>query len=238
MTDQGDEPTREEAFYAAATAFLKQHGFLIAVAAPVVFVSLLPVGTAAPLIILLAYLGEAIVYGAIRRAGRGDPPGRGVRSAPGPGLQALYGLLATILIIGGMFGIASPGELTADPGDPRPRARDRDRRLGVAQGLAGVWRAHLGVRWSPRRNDAHGWSLRDRPDRGEADPGRRRRRRCVADLDPDEPVWWILSISEHLTGLGPSATLRRLWRPARPSTRPGRPAARRTRTDRDPGRGR
>jgi len=110
MTDQGEEPTREEAFYAAATAFLRRHGFLIAVAAPVVFVSLLPVGTAAPLIVLLAYLGEAIVYGAIRRARRGDPPGRGVRSAPGPGLQALYGLLATILIIGGIFGIGSGGD--------------------------------------------------------------------------------------------------------------------------------
>lgn len=110
MTDQGEGPSREEAFYAAATAFLKRNGFLIAVAAPVVFVSLVPAGTAAPLIILLAYLGEAIVYGAIKRAGRGDPPGRGIRSGPGPGLQALYGLLATILIIGGIFGLGSAGD--------------------------------------------------------------------------------------------------------------------------------
>jgi hypothetical protein len=110
MTDQGAGPSREEAFYEAAAAFLKRHGFLIAVFAPVVFVSLVPVGAAAPLIILLAYLGEAIVYAAIQRAGRGDPAGRGVRSGPGPGLQALHGLLAALLIIGGIFGLGSASD--------------------------------------------------------------------------------------------------------------------------------
>jgi len=109
MTDQDEGPSREEAFYLAATAFLKRHGFLIALVAPVVFVSLVPAGAAAPLIILLTYLGEAIVYAAIQRVRRGDPPGRGVRSAPGPGLQALYGLLAALLIIGGIFGLGSGG---------------------------------------------------------------------------------------------------------------------------------
>jgi hypothetical protein len=73
-------------------------------------VSLLPVGAAAPLIILLTYLGEAIVYGVIQRVRRGDPSGRGVRSGPGPGLQTLYGLLAALLIIGGIFGLGSAGE--------------------------------------------------------------------------------------------------------------------------------
>jgi hypothetical protein len=107
MTDQGEGPSREEAFYEAATAFLKRYGFMIAIAAPVVFVSLVPVGAAAPLVILVAYLGEAIIYSAIRRAGRGRETGRGVRSGPGPGLQVLYGLLATLLIIGGIFGLGS-----------------------------------------------------------------------------------------------------------------------------------
>ena len=109
MTDQDEGPGREEAFYEAATAFLKRYGFMIAIAAPVVFISLVPVGAAAPLIILLTYLGEAIVYSAIQRVRRGDPPGRGVRSAPGPGLQVLYGLLATLLILGGIVGLGSAG---------------------------------------------------------------------------------------------------------------------------------
>ena len=109
MTDQHEGPTREEAFYEAATAFLKRYGFMIAIAAPIVFISLVPVGSAAPLVILLTYLGEAIVYSAIQRVRRGDPPGRGVRSGPGPGLQALYALLATLLIVGGLFGLGSAG---------------------------------------------------------------------------------------------------------------------------------
>jgi hypothetical protein len=54
MTDQGEGPSREEAFYEAATAFLKRYGFMIAIAAPVVFVSLVQVGAAAPLVIHVA----------------------------------------------------------------------------------------------------------------------------------------------------------------------------------------
>ena len=73
MTDGGEGQGREEAFYEAAAAFLRRNGFLIAVFAPVAVVSVVPAGTMGPLIILLAYLGEAIVYAAIKRAGRGDP---------------------------------------------------------------------------------------------------------------------------------------------------------------------
>ncbi len=110
MSDQDERPSREEAFYESAAAFLKQHGFLIALLAPIVFISLAPVGSAAPLLILVTYLGEAIVYAAIQRLRRGDPLGRGVRSGPGPGLQTLYGVLAALLIIGGIIGLGSSGE--------------------------------------------------------------------------------------------------------------------------------
>ncbi len=106
MTDPDEPPSRQDAFFDSVAAFLQQHAFAIAFAAPIFVVALLPIGSAAVVVLFVIYLGEAIVYALMRR---GDPAGRGVRAGPGPGLQALYGLLATIFILGGIVGLGSSG---------------------------------------------------------------------------------------------------------------------------------
>jgi hypothetical protein len=112
MTDPEEEPSREEAIYSIVFAFLKRHGFAIALIAPLGLISLVPMGSAGVLVVLVIYLGEAIVYSAIQRKGR-SAPSDGIRSGPGPGLQALYVVLAALLIIGGLFGLGASDPSTS-----------------------------------------------------------------------------------------------------------------------------
>jgi uncharacterized membrane protein len=107
MTDAGREPDREDVLYTRLFSYLKQNGVVIALAAPVVLVWILPIGPAGVLVVPLIYLGEAIVYAAAQRKRRGVRPG------PGAGLQALWRLLASLLILGGGFGFVATGEPVA-----------------------------------------------------------------------------------------------------------------------------
>jgi hypothetical protein len=103
MTDPDEEPTGEDAVYASLFAFVRKNAFLIALIAPPLLLSLLVKGEGVVLLVMLAYLGEAIVYAAVRRRRTG------VRSGPGPALQALWVGLASLLIVGGLFGFAASG---------------------------------------------------------------------------------------------------------------------------------
>jgi hypothetical protein len=102
MTDPDGRPSRQDAFFDSFAEFLQRNAIGIALIAPVVLVSQIPIGGSAQVLALLViYLGEAILYAFMRR---GAPAGRGV---PGPGLQFLYGVLAMFIIVGGLAGLAA-----------------------------------------------------------------------------------------------------------------------------------
>jgi hypothetical protein len=92
---------REDSMYATLAAFLRRYGVWIALLAPLAFISIVPMGSAGVLLVVLVYLGEAIVYAAARSRRVGT------RTGPGPALQALWGFLAIVLIVGGL--LARPG---------------------------------------------------------------------------------------------------------------------------------
>ena len=96
---------REDSAYATIAAFLRRYGLWIALLAPLAIISIVPLGEASVLFVVVIYLGEAIVYAAVRRRRLGTSKG------PGPALQALWAVLAMLLIIGGL--LARPG-----PDDP------------------------------------------------------------------------------------------------------------------------
>jgi hypothetical protein len=107
MTDPQDEPTREDTVYAGLFALIRRYGFFIAIVAPLLLVSPFVKGEAFVLVVATIWLVEAIVYaGALRRS-------RGIRSGPGPALQALWVVFAVLLITGGLFGIAASGSPVA-----------------------------------------------------------------------------------------------------------------------------
>ena len=93
--------SREDSLYETIATFLRRYGLWIALLAPFALISIVPMGPAGFLLVVLIYLGEAIVYAAVRsrRLGR--------RKGPGPALQALWGLFAILLIVGGL--LALPG---------------------------------------------------------------------------------------------------------------------------------
>jgi len=93
--------TREDSLYETIAAFLRRYGLWIALLAPLAIISIVPMGQAGVLLVVLTYLGEAIVYAAAR--------GRrlGTRKGPGAALQALWSMFAILLIVGGL--LARPG---------------------------------------------------------------------------------------------------------------------------------
>jgi hypothetical protein len=107
MTGRDNKHSREDAVYGTMAAFLRRHGFLIAAAAPLVLITLVPMGPASVLVVVLIYLGEAIVYAAVQRRRRG------LRSGPGPALQALWVVFASCLIIAGLVGLSASGDPVA-----------------------------------------------------------------------------------------------------------------------------
>jgi hypothetical protein len=104
LTDPQDKPTREDSAYASRFGFLRRNGFLIALVAPLFLLSLVVKGPEFILLVAVIWLGEAIVYAAVQRRRRG------VRAGPGPTLQALWVVLASLLFIGGLVGLAASGE--------------------------------------------------------------------------------------------------------------------------------
>ncbi|MEP6639393.1 MAG: hypothetical protein ABJC39_08595 [Chloroflexota bacterium] len=100
MADPPERPTREDAVDASLFAFLKRYGLFIAIGAPLIILSPVVKGGVFVLVVALMWLGEAIVYAAVRRRGRG------VRSDPAPALQALWIVFAVLAILGGLFGLA------------------------------------------------------------------------------------------------------------------------------------
>lgn len=109
MTEPEEQPSREEAIYSLVRTFLERYGFAIALVAPFVLLWLVPMGTGGVLVVLVIYLVEVIAYVGIQRRRRGIPSGGGARSGPAAGLQALWGVLAAVLIIGGLFGLWAAG---------------------------------------------------------------------------------------------------------------------------------
>jgi hypothetical protein len=101
MLDRMPSSSREDSLYEAIAAFLRRYGLWIALLAPLALISIVPMGQAGVLLVVLIYLGEAIVYAAVRnrRLGR--------RKGPNPALQALWGVFAILLIVGGL--LARPG---------------------------------------------------------------------------------------------------------------------------------
>jgi hypothetical protein len=109
MSDPRDRPTGEDALYASLLAFLSRNGFLIALAAPLLLLSLVVKGDALLPLVAVVLLGEAIVYGAVQTRPRGGRPG------PAASLQVLWVVLAALLIIGGLFwlGAGQPAAIAA-----------------------------------------------------------------------------------------------------------------------------
>lgn len=101
MTDPPERQTREDAVYASLFAFLKRYGFFIAVVAPPFLLTPVVEGPAFVLIVATIWLGEAIVYAAVRRKAQG------ARSGPAPFLQALWIVFAVLAILGGLFGLGA-----------------------------------------------------------------------------------------------------------------------------------
>ena len=110
MTGRNGKPSREDAVYEVVAASVRRYGFAIALVAPFLLISLVPMGEAGVLLVVLIYLGEAIVYAALRskRMGRG--------AGPGPALQALWVILAVLLILGGLFALSGTGSPAATVG--------------------------------------------------------------------------------------------------------------------------
>ena len=97
MPDGGIKPDCELPSLACLVLF----GPLVQPGCALALISIVPMGQAGVLLVVLIYLGEAIVYAAVRsrRLGR--------RKGPGPALQALWGMFAILLIVGGL--LARPG---------------------------------------------------------------------------------------------------------------------------------
>ena len=89
--------SREDSLYETIAAILRRYGLWIALIAPLVLISIVPMGQAGVLLVVLIYLGEAIVYAAVRSRRSGT------RKGPGATLQALWGLFAILLIVGGLL---------------------------------------------------------------------------------------------------------------------------------------
>jgi hypothetical protein len=70
MTDP-EGRSYEEVIYAVAVALFSRHGFAMALLAPLVIISLIPMGPVGVLLVVVIYLVEAIVYVAIQRHRRG-----------------------------------------------------------------------------------------------------------------------------------------------------------------------
>src|SRR4051812_22160349 len=98
------EPSREESAYATIARFLRRYSIYIAMLAPFALISVIPMGQAGVLVVVLIYLGEAIVYAATERRRQGT------RRGPGPALQALWGVLAILLVIGGLAVFGGSGD--------------------------------------------------------------------------------------------------------------------------------
>ena len=98
-----NEPSREDSVYAAIARLLHRYGLWIALLAPFALISIIPIGQAGILLVVVIYLGEAVAYAAARsrRIGR--------RAGPGPALQALWGVVAAALIIGGLLAFGGSG---------------------------------------------------------------------------------------------------------------------------------
>jgi hypothetical protein len=67
MTDPDERPTREDALYASMFALLGRIGFFLAVAIPVLVASSVATDGAYVPLIAAIWLGEAIIYTAVRR---------------------------------------------------------------------------------------------------------------------------------------------------------------------------
>ena len=84
MTNPDERLSRQDEFLDAVAAFLQRNAFGIALIVPVVFIAVVPIGSASVLVLLVIYLGEAILYAVMRR---GDGAGRGVHSGPSRGCR-------------------------------------------------------------------------------------------------------------------------------------------------------
>jgi hypothetical protein len=107
MTGRDERPSREDVVYGTIAAYLRRYAAWIVVLAPLALISLVPMGPAGVLVVMVIYLNEAIVYAAVRRRRQG------IRKGPGPALQALWAVLATLLIIGGLVGLSASGAIAA-----------------------------------------------------------------------------------------------------------------------------
>ena len=107
MTDPEESLSRMDAFFDSLGEFLRKNAFAIALIAPFVVIAVLPIGSAAVLVLLVIYLAEAMLYVFMRRGHRDGPRDR---SGPGVGVQVLSGVLATIFILGGIAGLWSSSE--------------------------------------------------------------------------------------------------------------------------------
>ena len=96
-------PDLEDSVYARIAAIQRRYGLWIALLAPLALISLVPMGQAGVLLVVLIYLGEAIAYVAVRRRRMGT------RKGPGPALQALWVVAAALLILGGLFALSASG---------------------------------------------------------------------------------------------------------------------------------
>ena len=104
MTDDDESVTNvspEDRAYATIAGNVRRYGPWIALLAPFALISIVPMGQAGVLLVVLIYLLEAIAYAAVRSRRLGSHRG------PGPALQALWAILAIVLIVGGL--LARPG---------------------------------------------------------------------------------------------------------------------------------